>query len=205
VREVYVKIFVPELIYRLCLFIALHYRKIRYGYTFMRIPLTQGQFAIVDVDDYEKLADFKWFAVKYGRCFYAERKGKSQTGKHKICNIKMHRQILNPPDGLYVDHINHNGLDNRKANLRIVTMVQNSWNARKQFGNFSSQYKGVTWSKTSRKWKAHIGFLGERIYIGCFDDEQSAARAYDAKAKELFGEFAYLNFPSCPAQNRQPP
>jgi hypothetical protein len=195
VREVDIKIHLPEIVYRQCLWFASHYRKMRYGYTFRQIPLTQGQFAIVDVEDYEKLAEFKWFAAKGGRTLYAERMAKSEDGKRKQHNVKMHRQILNVPEGQFVDHINHNGLDNRKANLRIVTMEQNCWNKRKQSNNCSSKYKGVTWLKGYGKWQSRIIHKGERIFIGYFDDEQSAAKAYDDKARKLFGEYATLNFP----------
>jgi hypothetical protein len=105
----------------------------------------------------------------------------------------MHREVLKAPKGALVDHINHNGLDNRRANLRFVTAGQNCWNARKKRG-CSSKYKGVYFQKRSRRWLANIIYRGERIFLGCFDDEQSAARAYDEKAKQLFGQYATLNF-----------
>jgi len=194
-REVRIKIYLPECIYRPGVWLTLLYRKLRYGYTFRRIPLTQGKFAIVDLDDYESLAKHKWFAVKYCRSFYAERKGKSQNNRRIKYNIKMHRRILQAPKNKIVDHINHNGLDNRKANLRIVTVLQNSWNARKQLGNFSSKYKGVSFTKRTRRWKAKISYKGKNIYLGCFDNEHSAAKAYDKKAAELFGEYAHFNLP----------
>lgn len=189
-----IKILLPEFIYRLCIFIVLHYRKLRYGFPFRKIPLTKGQFAIVDNIDYEMLAGYKWCALRKGRTFYAERRYETERGVWKQRHISMHRQILDEPAGLCVDHINHNGLDNRRANLRIVTLEQNNWNSRKCRGNFSSQYKGVSWSNRCGKWLAKIVYKGKSIYIGYFDDEVSAARAYDAKAKEMFGEYAELNF-----------
>jgi hypothetical protein len=106
----------------------------------------------------------------------------------------MHRQILDAAEGKFVDHINHNGLDNRRANLRIVTKEQNNWNKRKYFGNYSSRYKGVSRPKNCGKWRAKIFYKGKGIFMGYFDDEESAAKAYDAKARELFGEYAALNF-----------
>jgi len=195
VRVIQINIYLPELIYSFFVWLVLRYRKIRYGYAFRRIPLTQGKFAIVDVEDYQALARHKWFSVKYGRCFYAGRKGISKITGRKTRFILMHRQILEVPEGKVVDHINHNGLDNRKANLRIVTVLQNSWNARKQTGNFSSKYKGVSLIKRTWKWKANIIYKGKKIFLGCFDDEHSAAKAYDARAAKLFGEYAVLNFP----------
>jgi len=195
VREVWVKIHLPDIICRLFVRILLFYRRIRYGFPFRKIPLTRGKFAIVDDDDFEKLAGYKWFAVKNGRSFYAHRMKNSKKARPRQILVQMHRVILNAPDGVLVDHINHNGLDNRKANLRLATIEQNSWNRRKNPGNFTSKYKGVSWHKLSRKWHARIVYKQKWISIGYFDDEQSAARAYDEKAKELFGDFAYLNFP----------
>ena len=113
-------------------------------------------------------------------------------GKQK--SVRMHRAVLDVPTGKFIDHINHNGLDNRKANLRVVTRLENTWNKRKQRGNYSSQYKGVTWLKRTGKWQARIVCNGRAIFIGQFDDEKAAARAYDARAAELFGEYAALNF-----------
>jgi hypothetical protein len=96
--------------------LVLFYRRIRYGYPFRRIPLTQGKYAILDPEDYERLSKHKWHANKSKNTFYAVRR--IHIGKNKWKHIKMHREILDPPDHLYVDHINHKGFDNRKANLR---------------------------------------------------------------------------------------
>ena len=119
-----------------------------------------------------------------------------QKTADKAMQVEMHRQILNTPEGVLVDHINHNGLDNRRANLRLVTIEQNSWNKRKQRGNCTSKYKGVSWHKMSRRWHARIVYKQKWISIGYFDDEQSAAKAYDNKAKQLFKNYAVLNFPN---------
>ncbi len=190
-REVQIKIQAPEFVYQVCVKILLFYRWLRYGYSFRKISLTQGQTAIVDAEDYEKLSGCKWYVIRKGRTFYAER---ADRGGRKKRNIPMHRQILDEPAGKCIDHINHNGLDNRRANLRIVTQEQNNWNKRKKSGNCSSQYKGVSWQKSSGRWKTIIVYRGKWIFIGYFDDEVSAAKAYDAKAQELFGEYAALNF-----------
>ncbi len=104
--------------------------------------------------------------------------------------IEMHRQILNAPAGLLCDHKNHNGLDNRRANLRLCTPSQNSQNQLPRAG-FSSIYKGV--SREKNKWRADIRLNGRPIFIGYFDDQIDAAIAYDDMAIELFGEFACLN------------
>ena len=196
--QVRIKIYLPEFVCRLCLLVVLHYRKMRYGYTFRRIPLTRGQFAIVDVEDYERLSKYKWYAGinTNDRDFYAKRINTSNDTRPKTRFIMMHREILNVPDGLLVDHINHNTLDNRRANLRPATKQQNSWNQRKKRGNYTSRYKGVHFNKSMNRWGARLVYNGKDIPIGYFDDEKSAARAYDAKASELFGEFATPNFPS---------
>jgi len=192
-RAVEVKIYVPDCIYRLAVWLLLCYRRLHYGYPFRRIPLTQGKYAIVDPEDYERLAKYKWFAIRYERGYYAVRAARDSKGRQR--NVRMHREIMGEPKGKIIDHINHNGLDNRKANLRFVTRQQNSWNKRKQRGGCSSKYKGVTWSKRSGKWQTRITYNGKSILIGYFDDEQAAAEAYDGKAAELYGEYAVLNFP----------
>jgi hypothetical protein len=176
------------------LFIALilFYRRARYGYPFRRIPLTQGKYAIVDPEDFERLNKHKWYAVRDTRTFYAHRK--KRVGK-KYVSIGMHREILDPPGHLVVDHINHNGLDNRKANLRLATSAQNSYNRRQLRKNKSSKYIGVSWKERTKKWAAIICYKRENIIIGYFKDEIQAAKAYDKAAKKYHGQFASLNFP----------
>jgi len=93
-REIQVKIYLPECIYRLVVWLTLLYRKLRYGYTFRRIPLTPGKFSIVDAEDYESLSKHKWCAGRYDRRFYTVRKDDSENGKRRRNNIMMHRQIL---------------------------------------------------------------------------------------------------------------
>jgi len=174
---------------------VLLYRRLRYGYAFRRIPLTQGKYAIVDPDDYYWLSEYKWSAYG-GACnkFYALRKGPRRNGKRRKL-IRMHREVANTPDGLECDHINGDGLDNRKANLRSVTHMQNCWNLRKSSRVGYSKYKGITFHKREQKWGAKICVDGQHISLGRFKEEIEAAKAYDKAAKKYFGQYANLNFP----------
>ena len=202
--QVKIKIYLPEFVFRLRVWIALRYRKMRYGYAFRKIPLTQGQYAIVDPEDYEELSKDKWHISRSVRGVYAVRKfWIKEGGRLKQKSVSMHRLIIGAREGEIVDHINHKSYDNRKLNLRIATMRQNCWNARKQRRNCSSKYKGVSWSKKRNQWRARITFKGRVIPLGRFDTEEEAAKAYDGKAREFFGEFAWLNFPAGPGVGRR--
>ena len=157
------------------------------------IQLTQGKQAVIDDRDYEYLSSWKWCAhsPKPGK-WYAVR---SQTiGFMKRIQIKMHRLILSAPNGIHVDHINGNGLDNRRDNIRLCNNTQNNYNSRKQSRITTSNFKGVSFDRESRKWSAHITIVGKRVRIGRFVSEVEAARAYDAEARRLYGEFARTNF-----------
>ncbi len=149
------------------------------------IDLTGGFFALVDASDYAWLSKYTW-RVTGGYSSYACTKIAHKT-------VYMHRLIMNPPPGQVVDHHNHNRWDNRRSNLRICSQAQNLQNRRKSRG--TSIFKGVFWHTRRRKWLAVIGYQGKTLQIGFFDDEVEAARAYDRKARELFGAYACLNFP----------
>lgn len=174
--------------------VVLILRRLRYGCPFRRIPLTQGKHAIVDPDDFDWLSTHKWYAVRRSGTFYAARAGPRRKGKAKPV-ILMHRRILKVGRGMVVDHINHNGLDNRRANLRPATLAKNSRNRRKfKTAGHYSKYKGVTWYKSKKKWAALIMANRKSKFLGYFDDEIEAGRAYDAAARERHGKFAALNF-----------
>lgn len=150
------------------------------------IPLTQGLVALVDDDDYEWLMRRRWHANRNRPTakFYAQ----SVINKK---NTIMHRLILGARKGEQVDHINGDGLDNRRTNLRICNGSQNQHNRKLQINN-KSGYKGVYFNK--RKWTARIVVNNKKIYLGRFTDPTEAARAYDEAAKKLHGEFARTNF-----------
>ena len=153
------------------------------------IPLTRGQFAIVDDEDYIWLNQWKWCAIKREYTWYAERRElKSISGKI----LRMHRVIIGARAGELVDHINGNGLDNRRTNIRICTHSQNLMNSSNK-KNCSSKFKGVYWHKKGRKWAAQIQMRGSYKYLGLFSSEIDAAIAYNNAAIENFGEFARLN------------
>lgn len=154
------------------------------------IPLTQGKVAIVDDEDYERVMQYKWSTRKVtNQLWYARRYiNRRQENMSKL--------ILNTTE--MVDHIDGDGLNNTKANLRISTVKQNAWNRRKMDVPTSSKYKGVAKIPGRDSWQCRIFVDGKRVYIGYFTSEIEAARAYDAKAVELYGEYAKLNFPkSC--------
>lgn len=158
-----------------------------------RIPLTQGKFAIVDDDDYEWLMHYTWSfnVVRNRRTVGYARTTVKRADRHKT--VMMHRLILEAPPGKQVDHINGNGLDNRRANLRLATASQQQQN-RALGKNNTSGYKGVGWWPRQRRWHASIQYHGEIIHLGYFKSKEAAARAYDRAARKYFGEFAYTNF-----------
>jgi len=242
--EIHLPILIPEILYRLGVFILLKYRRLRYGYPFRLIRLGQGQYSKVDQADYEWLNKYDWHLYIRYRSKYAAR-----MDHEKNTFIHMHRQIFenlsttqnpvlsplvpsgvegvegselkthnchrhifeNPSatqnselkthnchrhigDGLVVDHINCDGLDNRRANLRLATRQQNKCNSRPRLRGGTSRYKGVFWAKDRKKWRASVSFNGKTKYLGGFDNEIEAAKVRDVAAKKYHGQFAWLNF-----------
>lgn len=192
---------IPDWLARPFVALALLYRRIRCGYPYRRIPLTQGKYAIVDPEDFERLNKYKWYAIKCKNTFYAGRNSRTGASQKRLY-VKMHNEVIKPPKGLILDHINRNGLDNRKANLRPATRAENILNRPYIFKtkNSPSKYKGVTWHKRWNKWHVQICHNGRRKSVGYFDDEIDAAHAYDKAAKKYHRDFAGLNFPVSPTR-----
>lgn len=145
-----------------------------------------GKVALVDDESYESLCQYRWNAQPGGETFYASASIHGQS-------VFMHKLILDLPSSQKVDHVNGNGLDNQKHNLRPCTHAENMRNRRK-YKITLSKYLGVTWNKQDKKWRARVEKDGENYSAGQYFIEEQAAYARDLKAKELFGEFACLNF-----------
>jgi AP2 domain len=143
------------------------------------IPLTQGKVAMVDDEDFERVSQFKWFASKVRRTWYAMRS--ARVGFKKYKTILMHQWIL---DCKGLDHRDCDGLNNQKNNLRNATGSQNNLNQRKRFGT-TSKFKGVYFRKDIQRWRCELCYKGERFHLGYFDSEEAASVAYINKAKEL--------------------
>jgi len=150
------------------------------------IELTRGKVALVDDENFEYLNQWKWMARESGNNYYAVR---GVRKNRKLQNIAMHRIIMNTSNELQVDHIDHNGLNNQKSNLRNCTEIQNLRN-RIPYGR--SKYLGVSMEKLH--FRARISINNKRVHLGSFQNEIDAAIAYDTKAKELYKEYANLNF-----------
>lgn len=159
------------------------------------IPLTKGKRAIIDDCDFISIVEYRWharesFTPANGKTKFCATRTERKNGITKT--IFMHRAIANAPDGLSVDHINGDTLDNTRKNLRIATIQQNCWN---RIPNSGKKFKGVIVRKNRKKFSAQIKINWKSIHLGYFDTRMEAAIAYDVAAKKYFGQFARLNFP----------
>lgn len=144
----------------------------------------------VDVNSLQELSEYHWCGRNdNGGKIYGQANIVREDGKRTM--LQMHRLLMDAKPGEIIDHINGDTQDNHLYNLRICTALENSWNMVKYRG--TSKYKGVSWNKNNKRWCAQIGYKGKSIYIGKFDTENDAARAYNAMAKYLYEGFARLN------------
>lgn len=166
--------------------------------TVKEISLTQGKVALVDDEDFEALNEHRWFAHTDGTNFYAGRKLPRQCGIQRMEH--MHRVVLariigrELNRGEYPDHINSDGLDNRRTNLRLATSAQNQRNCRRHSRNPSSKYLGVSWDKRAGQWKAYMMVSGKQVFLGYRHSEVEAAKAREAYIVDHPELFARSNF-----------
>jgi hypothetical protein len=152
------------------------------------IPLTQGSVAIIDDADYELVSQYKWQLSPNKNTGYASH---AFSKKGKYYRLYMHRLITGASADKEVDHINHNGLDNRRANLRVCSEQENKWNRVHPIGK--SGFKGVHWYRPTGRWRAIIVIDNRFKHLGIFDDPRDGAAAYDRAAVSAFGDFAVTN------------
>lgn len=172
------------------------------------IKLSHGLFAKIDDKDFEKVSQFEWFAYRiagmgqsgktylYG--FKPGRKVKKEgekypSGKQKYQRVWLYNFLMEPSEGMIVDHINGDPLDNRRSNLRIITQKQNVLNRGKRVNGKTSKFLGVSKNVEKKKFIASIKILGKSLYLGSYSNEEDAAKAYNEAAIKYFGEFARLN------------
>ncbi|OHB59624.1 MAG: hypothetical protein A2167_08685 [Planctomycetes bacterium RBG_13_46_10] len=151
-------------------------------------------FAKIDPEDFADISQFHWTVAndkKQSKLYYAQRIYSLDGKRH--CE-KMHRRIMKVPPGVLVDHKNGDGLENRKYNLRVATVSENNQNQKPGIRG-KNKYKGATWDKACKKWRAQICYHKKLIWLGYFTNEVDAAMAYDNAAIKYFGSFACLNFP----------
>lgn len=156
------------------------------------ISLTQNQVALVSDECFERINSNKWYALwmPQSKSYVAVRSSSRSLGQRHI--IYMHREIMNNPHGLQVDHINHDTLDNRLENLRLATVSENQCNRRLQ-GNNTSGYKGVSWNKEKGKWRSYISINKVQIHLGFYDSVDDAYNEYKKASKKYHGSFSFID------------
>lgn len=151
--------------------------------------------ALVDDEDYEELSKYKWNILSYTNIYVVRNPTKEEKKAGYPTHIRMHRQIMGVilDSSVQIDHRNRNTLDNQRTNLRVSNQTQNLMNTEKRDKEATSIYKGVHWEPLRSRWAASIRIEGRKVTLGRFTNEVDAAIAYNNKAQELYGEFAYLN------------
>lgn len=155
----------------------------------------KGSCALIDRDDLEKISKYRWVARASKERTYVQHIINRKDGKYHA--LHLHRLIMDAPSNMMVDHINGNGLDNRKCDLRVCTHAQNQRNGNKKRKN-GTKYKGISLHKSQyngpQRWEAFISFNGKKIHAGIFLKEEDAATAYNITALRYFREYSKLNY-----------
>lgn len=154
------------------------------------VPLTQGYEAVIDVEDVSLVAGHNWSALRNRHIVYASRGAKKHENLKST--VYLHRVVARAAEGDVVDHISRDGLDNRKANLRVCVNAENCRN-QKLAANNTSGFKGVSWNKARGYWTASIRTNGKQRYLGRFADREVAAAAYAAASARLHGDFGRVS------------
>ena len=147
-------------------------------------------YALVDDEDFEKLNKHKWYATKGTNTLYARRAVPTTTSGQRT--VSMHRVIMQTPKGMDTDHIDGDGLNNQKENLRVCIRSENLMNQSRSRNN-TSGYKGVNWNKRDKKWISQIKVKGKQVHLGCFSEKEEAYKAYCEASKRYHGEFGNVN------------
>jgi hypothetical protein len=188
-----IEIRVPDWLDRICVWPILLYRLWKYSFSFHKIYLGENEYTVVEATDYYAFGKYKWIFFGAGKNSYAVREVKIEPKETK--RVYLHREIMKPPKRKLVDHRNGDGLDNRRANLRLATYSQNIINRPKTKSKTSSRYRGVSFNKSCGKWGVIIHWRHKGKWLGWFENEIDAAKAYDKAARKYHKDFARLNFP----------
>jgi len=181
---------VPRWLDKVIVWPVLVWRWFWYEHAYRRVRLLPDKYAKVDAKDFHEINQYIWWVKDNDGTFKAVR---FLPGGNSGLSVYMHRQIMEAKKGEIIDHIDRDGLNNLKSNLRIATKSQNNMNRSGRKGT-SSKYKGVSWYTSRKCWRAMIQTEGKNKALGYFESEIDAAKAYDEAARKYHGEFAYQNF-----------
>jgi AP2 domain-containing protein len=155
------------------------------------IPLTQGKVTVIDFEDFEKVRLYKWHAQRVNNHWYARAYTGRENKKSQLTYL--HKFLCNGEQD--TDHRDGDGLNNQRRNLRACSKSENQRSVRRKKDGATSKFRGVSLCRQTNRWRAQIYYGRRQHVLGRYDNAENAARAYDAAAKEYFGEFASLNFP----------